>query len=120
VEFLNYHHLRYFWMVAREGSLRKAAERLNVSQPTISAQIASLESALGERLFRRSPRGLSLTETGQEALSYAEEIFGLGQEFLQSLKQRPGQRPLRVHIGISDSLPKLVSHEIIKPIFTLN
>lgn len=119
VEFLNYHHLRYFWMVAREGSLRKAAEALRVSQPAISAQIAALEAGLGESLFRRSPRGLSLTETGHQVFSYAEEIFALGQDLLHSIKQRPTARPLRINIGIADSLPKLVSHEIIKPIFHL-
>lgn len=120
MEFLNYHHLRYFWVVAQEGSLRKASEKLHVSQPTISAQIATLEGVLGEKLFRRSPRGLTLTETGHQAFSYAEEIFALGQDFLHSVKQRPTARPLRVNIGIADSLPKLVSHEIIKPIFSLS
>lgn len=119
MDFLNYHHLRYFWTVAQEGSLRKAGEKMRVSQPTISAQIAALESALGEKLFRRSPRGLSLTEAGQQAFSYAREIFALGQELLLALKQRPTQRFLRVQIGIADSLPKLVSHELIKPIFGL-
>lgn len=119
MDFLNYHHLRYFWTVAQEGSLRKAAEKMRVSQPTISAQIAALENALGEKLFRRSPRGLSLTETGQQAFSYAKDIFALGQELLLALKQRPTRRPLRVHIGIADSLPKLVTHELIKPIFSL-
>jgi len=119
VEFLNYHHLRYFWVVSQEGGLRKAAERLHVSQPTISAQIAALEGVLGEKLFRRGPRGLTLTETGHLAFSYAEEIFALGEEFLHSLRQQPTARPLRVNIGIADSLPKLVSHEIIKPIFRL-
>ena len=120
MEFLNYHHLRYFWVVAQEGSLRKAAEKLHVSQPTISAQIAALEGVIGEKLFRRNPRGLTLTETGHQAFSYAEEIFALGQDFLHSIKQRPTSRPLRVNIGIADSLPKLVSHEIIKPIFHLS
>jgi LysR family transcriptional regulator, transcriptional activator of nhaA len=119
MEFLNYHHLRYFWNVAREGSLRKAAEKLHVSQPTICAQIQALEGVLGEKLFRRAGRGLALTETGQQALSYAEEIFSLGQEFLNTVKQRPTTRPLRVHIGIADSLPKLVSHAIMRPIFRL-
>ncbi len=120
MEFLNYHHLRYFWVVAQEGGLRKAAEKLNVSQPTISAQIAALEGVLGEKLFHRGPRGLTLTETGHQAFSYAEEIFALGQDFLQAVKQRPTTRPLRINIGIADSLPKLVSHEIIKPIFNLS
>jgi LysR family transcriptional activator of nhaA len=120
VQFLNYHHLRYFWVVAQEGGLRKASEKLRVSQPTISAQVAALENVLGEKLFLRSPRGLILTEMGHQAFSYAEEIFALGEDFLQSVKQRPTARPLRVHIGIADSLPKLVSHEIIKPIFSLS
>ncbi len=120
MEFLNYHHLRYFWVVAQEGNLRKAAEKLHVSQPTISAQITTLEGMIGEKLFRRSSRGLTLTEAGHLAFSYAEEIFALGQDFLHSIKQRPTTRPLRVNIGIADSLPKLVSHEMIKPIFHLS
>ena len=119
MEFLNYHHLRYFWVVAQEGGLRKASERLHVSQPTISAQIAALEGVLGEKLFTRSPRGLTLTETGHQAFSYAEEIFALGEDLLHSITQRPTARPLRVNIGIVDSLPKLVSHEMMKPIFHL-
>jgi LysR family transcriptional regulator, transcriptional activator of nhaA len=119
MDFLNYHHLRYFWVVAKEGGLRKAADKLHVSQPTISAQIAALEGVLGEKLFRRGGRALALTEAGYRALSYAEEIFSLGQELLDAAQQRPSARPLRVHIGITDSLPKLVSYEIIKPIFKL-
>ncbi|HWH72332.1 MAG TPA: LysR family transcriptional regulator [Candidatus Sulfotelmatobacter sp.] len=119
MDFLNYHHLRYFWVVAQEGSLRKAAQKLSVSQPTISAQIAALEEMLGEKLFHRTSRGLALTEIGQQAFSYAKEIFDLGQEFLHSVKHRGTSRPLRVHIGVADSLPKQLSHEIIKPIFNL-
>jgi LysR family transcriptional activator of nhaA len=105
--------------VSQEGSLRKAAEKLNVSQPTISTQLAALEEALGEKLFRRSHSGLTLTETGHLAFSYAEEIFGLGREFVHAVKQRPTMRPLRVHIGVADSLPKLISHGIMRPIFHL-
>jgi LysR family transcriptional activator of nhaA len=119
VEFLNYHHLRYFWVVANEGGLRKAADKLRVSQPTISAQIAALEGVLGEKLFRRGGRALALTEAGHRVLSYAEEIFLLGQEILDAVQPQPGARPLRVHIGITDSLPKLVSYQIIKPVFHL-
>ncbi len=119
MEFLNYHHLRYFWLVAQAGNLRKAADKLHVSQSAISAQIAALEGVLGEKLFRRSPQGLTLTETGHQAFSYAEEIFALGQDFLHSIKQRPTARPLRVRIGIADSLPKLISQEIVRPIFRL-
>ena len=94
MEFLNYHHLRYFWMVAKEGGLTKAAAKLHVSQPTISAQISALESVLGEKLFRRAGRNLRLTDVGQHVLSYAEEIFSIGEDLLSSVKQRPTSRPL--------------------------
>ena len=119
MEFLNYHHLRYFWVVAREGGLTKAAAKLHVSQPTISAQIQALEGALGEKLFRRSGRNLRLTDVGQHVLSYAEEIFSIGQDLVSSVKQRPTSRPLRLHLGVADALPKLVTYRIIEPIFCL-
>jgi LysR family transcriptional regulator, transcriptional activator of nhaA len=119
VEFLNFHHLRYFWVVAKEGGLRKAAEKLHVSQPTISAQIAALESVIGEKLFRRGGRAMALTEAGQHVLTYAEEIFSIGQDLLDSVKQRPTSRPLRLRLGVADTLPKLVTYQIIKPIFHL-
>jgi LysR family transcriptional regulator, transcriptional activator of nhaA len=119
VEFLNYHHLRYFWVVAREGGLTKAAGKLHVSQPTISAQIQALEAVLGEKLFRRTGRNLVLTDIGQHVLSYAEEIFSIGQDLLSSVKQRPTSRPLRFHLGVADALSKLVTYRIIEPIFSL-
>src|SRR5262245_23107407 len=110
MEFLNYHHLRYFWMVAREGGLTKAAAKLHVSQPTISAQVQALEGLLGEKLFRRAGRNLALTDTGQHVLRYADEIFSIGQDLLNSVKQRPTSRPLRLHLGVVDALPKLVTY----------
>jgi LysR family transcriptional regulator, transcriptional activator of nhaA len=119
VEFLNYHHLRYFWTVAREGGLTKAAAKLHVSQPTISAQIQALEGVLGEKLFRRVGRNLALTDTGQHALGFAEEIFLLGQDLMNSVKQRPTKRPLRLYLGVADALPKLVAYRIIEPVFDL-
>lgn len=117
--FLNYHHLRYFWVVAKEGGLRKAADKLHVSQPTISAQIAALEGVLEEKLFRRGGRALTLTEAGQRVFSCAEEIFSLGQDLLSSVKQDSASRPLRVLLGVSDALPKMVTCQIIEPIFHL-
>jgi LysR family transcriptional regulator, transcriptional activator of nhaA len=119
VEFLNYHHLRYFWTVAKEGGLTKAAGKLHVSQSTISAQVQALEGVLGEKLFRRVGRNLALTDVGQHVLTYAEEIFSIGQDLLNSVKQRPTSRPLRVRIGVADTLPKLVAYRIIEPIFRL-
>jgi LysR family transcriptional activator of nhaA len=119
MEFLNYHHLRYFWAVAREGGLTRAAAKLHVSQPTISAQIQALEGVLGEKLFRRAGRNLRLTDMGQHVLSYADEIFSIGQDLLSSVKQRPTSRPLRLRLGVADALPKLVTYRIIEPIFRL-
>jgi LysR family transcriptional activator of nhaA len=119
MEFLNYHHLRYFWMVAREGGLRKAAERLHLSQPTISAQISALEQSLGEALFQRSGRRLALTAAGRRAFEVAEEIFSLGQELLEQVKRPDTARALRLHAGITDSVPKSVAWEILEPVFRL-
>ena len=117
MEFLNYHHLRYFWMVAREGGLRKAAERLNCSQPTISAQISTLEESLGEALFRRSGRSLVLTAAGRRAFEVAEEIFSLGQELVEQVQRPESARALRFNAGITDSVPKSVAWEILEPVF---
>jgi LysR family transcriptional activator of nhaA len=119
-EFLNYHHLRYFWSVAKEGSLRGASEKLKISQPSMSTQIGLLEAALGEDLFRPRGRSLELTEFGQLIYGYAEEIFTLGGEILGATKQAPGIRSLRLHVGIVDSFPKLMSHEILHPVLDHN
>lgn len=116
VEFLNYHHLRYFWTVAREGSLRRASETLRVSQPSMCTQIKLLEASLGETLFRTSGRSLVLTEFGQLIYGHAEEIFTLGGEILRATKQVPGIRSLRLHVGIVDSFPKLMSYDILRPV----
>jgi LysR family transcriptional activator of nhaA len=119
MEWLNYHHLRYFYVVAKEGSLAKAAEKLNVSQPSISAQLADLEEALGVPLFRRSGRSKVLTDDGQLVLGYAEEIFQLGQEMLNAVKSRPTARALRLIVGVADSFPKLVTNSILAPVFAM-
>jgi LysR family transcriptional regulator, transcriptional activator of nhaA len=117
MEWLNFHHLRYFWTVARRGSVRKAAEELRVSQPSISAQLGLLEEALGEKLFQRSGRNLVLSEMGQVVLSYADEIFSAGRELLSAVKQGPSSRALRLNVGMTDSLSKLIAFEILKPAF---
>ncbi|MCS6243362.1 MAG: LysR family transcriptional regulator [Opitutus sp.] len=120
MDWLNYHHLRYFWIVAKEGGLRQAAEKLNISQPSISAQISELEAALGEKLFRRKGRANVLTDAGQTALRYADEIFNLGRELTNAIKQGPTTQTLRLHVGIADALPKLITHEILKPVFAMS
>lgn len=119
MDWLNFHHLRYFWAVAREGSLRRAAERLGVSQPSISAQIHLLEEALGEKLFRRTGRSLTLTDTGRLVFDYAEQIFSVGRELLNSVLQKSTGRLAAFNVGITDSVPKLVAREILKPAFAL-
>jgi LysR family transcriptional activator of nhaA len=119
MEWLNYHHLRYFWTVAKEGSLARAAAKLHVSQPSISEQIRELESVLGEKLFRRDGRNNVLTDAGQVVFGYADEIFALGRELMNAVKQRPGARTLRLYVGVADSFPKLVTNEILKPVFAL-
>ena len=119
MEWLNYHHLRYFWVVAKEGSLKKAADKLHVSQPSMSEQIKELEEALGEALFRRSGRSNVLTDAGQIAFRYAEEIFSRGAELANAIKQRPGVQSLRLHVGVADAVPKLVTNEILKPVLAM-
>ena len=116
---LNYHHLLYFWAVAKEGSLRRASEVLHVSQPSISAQLKQLEESLGAPLFTRTTRMLILTDTGQTVLEYAEEIFSLGRELLTAVRQEPGQRPLRLHVGVADSVPKIIVRKHLTPVFEL-
>ncbi len=120
MEWLNYHHLRYFWTVAKEGGLQQAADKLHVSPPSISAQIRELEETLDVKLFRRSGRRNVLTDAGQIALRHADEIFGLGNDLVSSLKQRPTERALKLHVGVADSLPKLVTYEILKPALELS
>ena len=119
MEWLNYHHLRYFWTVAKEGSLARAAEKLHVSQPSITEQIRELESAFGEKLFQREGRNNKLTATGRMVFGYAEEIFALGRELTNAVKQRPGAKVLRLYVGVADSFPKLVTNEILTPVFAM-
>lgn len=115
MEWLNYHHLLYFWTVAREGSIARACEKLRLAQPTISGQLRLLEDTLGEKLFAKSGRGLVMTDVGQIVYQYADEIFGLGRELQDVLKGRPRGRPLRLMVGVSDLVPKLIAYRILRP-----
>jgi LysR family transcriptional activator of nhaA len=117
VEWLNYHHLLYFWMVAKEGSIVRASKELRLAHPTISGQIHRLEDVLGEKLFERKGRDLALTDAGRVAYRYANEIFSLGREFMDSVKGRSGGRPLRLVVGVSDVLAKSIVHRILAPAF---
>jgi len=113
VEWLNYHHLLYFWLVAREGTVGAASKELGLAQPTVSAQIKTLEESLGERLFQRKGRNLVLTDTGRMVYRYADEIFSLGNELLDTLQGRPTGGPVRFSVGIADVVPKLVTHRLL-------
>lgn len=115
MEWLNYHHLLYFWMVAREGTIARAGAALGLTQPTISGQLRLLEEAIGEKLFSRKGRTLELTETGQMVYRYADEIFGIGRELQDALRGRPSGRAMVLHAGISDALPKIVAYRLLEP-----
>jgi LysR family transcriptional regulator, transcriptional activator of nhaA len=115
MNWLNYHHLRYFWCTAKEGGLRKAAERLGVSQPSISAQIRLLEESLNTGLFRKSGRGMVLTDAGRMVFNYAEEIFTLGSDMMGAVRLKSDFRITTFHVGLTDTLPKLVACDILKP-----
>lgn len=115
MEWLNYHHLLYFWTVAKEGSVSKAADSLHIAQPTVSAQVRSLERSLGQQLFERRGRHLALTVEGEAVFRYADEIFSLGRELLQTVKGEPQAAARRFRVGISDALPKLTTYRLLEP-----
>lgn len=119
MEWLNYHHLLYFWAVAREGSVTRASEQLHLAQPTVSGQLKALEEALGEKLFERSGRRLVLTDVGRVVFRYADEIFSLGRELQDTLKGRPTGRPIRFTVGVADAVPKLIAYRLLLPALSL-
>lgn len=112
---LNYHHLLYFWTVVQEGGVSKAAAKLRLSQPTISAQVRLLEESLGERLLQRQGRTLTLTESGRVVHRHADEIFGIGRELVETLRGRPTGRPLQLAIGVANAVPKLIVCHLLRP-----
>ena len=117
---LNYHHLLYFYTVAREGSVARASKALNLTQSTVSTQMRMLEQSLGERLMERRGRGLVLTDAGRVAYRYAEEIFALGREFQDALGGQPSGRPARLTAGITDAVPKLIAFRLLEPVFGMS
>ncbi len=120
MEWLNYHHLLYFYTVAREGSVTRAADALRLAQPTLSGQIRKLEEALDEKLLVRHGRGLVLTDAGQLVYRYAEEIFSTGREMMDALRGRPTSRPARLLVGVADVVPKLISYQLLKTALELD
>jgi LysR family transcriptional activator of nhaA len=116
----SYNHLYYFWTVAREGGVARAAEVLHLTPQTISSQLKVLEGSLGVRLFERSGRRLILTDAGRLALTFADEIFRLGTEMTEALKGRASGRPLQLSVGIVDVVPKLVAYRLLEPALHLD
>ncbi len=119
MEWLNYHHLLYFWVVAKEGGLVPAGKLLRLSHPTLSAQIRTLEHQLGEKLFHKQGRKLALTDMGKVVFRYAEEIFSTGRALLDAVKGRAHGQQLRFDVGVADSVPKLVVRRLLEPALAL-
>jgi len=115
VNWLNYHHLLYFWTVAREGSIARACSQLYLTQPTISGQLHALEKAVGHKLFERTGRNLVLSEMGRVVYRYAEEIFSLGRELQDTLNGRPPGRPLHLLVGVAETMPEQIAYRLIEP-----
>ena len=112
---LNFQHLLYFWVVAREGSIARATVVLNLTQPTISTQLKTLEQSLGAKLFERRGRARVMTDTGQLVFRYADEMFRTGRELTQALARGTGDMPTRFVVGISDSRPKITTWRLLQP-----
>ena len=112
---LNFKHLRYFWMVAKTGSIARAAEQLHLAPHSISGQLKEFEETLDVALFRRVGRNLELTDAGQRILSYAEDIFNIGDELLEALRDQMAKKALPFRVGIADSVSKAVAYQLVEP-----
>ena len=112
---VNYKHLHYFWVVAKQGSIVRASEKLHLTPQTISGQLSMLEDQLGISLFSKAGRNLALTETGRLVLSYADEIFSLGGELEEFIHQLPARLPQTLRVGVADVVPKSIAHRILAP-----
>lgn len=119
MDWLNYHHLLYFWVTAHEGSVSRASEVMHVTPATVSIQIKELEKALAVPLFEKSGRGLALTETGEAVYRYATDIFATGRELVDMVRGRPVGQPLLFRVGIKDVMPKVVAFKLIEPTLQL-
>lgn len=117
---LNYKHLRYFWAVAKSGSIARASEQLHLSPNSISSQLGELEGRLGVKLFQRVGRGLELTEAGRRILVYADRIFSIGDELLDVVRDQSTRKAIPFEVGIADSVPKLVAYRLVQPMLTLS
>lgn len=120
MDWLNYHHLLNFWLVAREGSVQQASELLHVTPASVSVQVKQLERSLGVKLLQKKGRGLELTDLGKEVAEYASEIFATGQEMVEMIKGRPTGTPQILRVGIRAVMPKLVAFRLLQPALELD
>ena len=116
---INYKHLHYFWVVAKQGGIARASERLHLTPQTISGQISLLEDSIGQALFSKAGRNLELTETGRMVLSYADEIFSVGGELEEALRNLPPNRQIVFKVGIADVVPKTIAYRLLAPALSL-
>ncbi len=116
---INYKHLHYFWVVAQEGSITRAAERLGVAVQTISGQLSLLERQLGKALFNSQGRGLVLSEAGRTALGFADQIFQLGDALVDAIQSSDSESTLRLRAGISDGIPKLLAYRLLSSVTSM-
>lgn len=116
---LNYNHLYYFWTVAREGSIAKASEVLHLAPQTISGQLKLLEESIGEPLFLRVGRGLVLSESGHVVNQYADEIFSLGAELANRVRDKSASNPMTINVGIVNSIAKLIAYRLLSPVLAM-
>ena len=116
---LNYKHLHYFRTVAKTGAINRAAEKLHLTPQTLSGQISVFEARLGVALFRRTGRRLELTDAGQTALTYADEIFHVGAELEEALQNRLATRVHPFRVGIADVVPKMIAYQLLAPALAL-
>ncbi len=119
MELLNYHHLFFFWVVMNTGSIKAASSRLRLAQSTISAQISSLEATIGGKLFNRVGRSLEPTDLGHTVFSYADKIFTIGQEMMNSVHSVPQETTLSLRVGVVDVVPKLLTRKLLLPAMKL-
>ncbi|MEI6210183.1 MAG: LysR family transcriptional regulator [bacterium] len=116
---LNYHHLHYFWLVARERSLARASALVRLAPSTLSGQIHAFERVMGQQLFARVGRRLELTDAGRLVFRYADDIFALGAELQDALQDHPAGAPVRVQVGIVDAVPKMVASLLLQPVLSM-
>ena len=117
---INYKHLHYFWVVAKQGSISSASERLHITPQTISGQISLLEQDLGSALFVKAGRGLELTATGRLVARMADDIFSLGQSLEAAVRQQAALGEQQLRIGITDVVPKSIAYQLLEPLLSEN